>query len=60
MRSRSIALILLAALAVTGGGCATTWDGPRSHRSHTQLSVSVGAYYDNLAPLHDRHVDRYG
>ncbi len=50
MRSRSIALILLAALAVTGGGCATTWDGPRSHRSHTQLSVSVGAYYDNLAP----------
>ncbi len=50
MRSRSLALLLLAALAVAGGGCATTLDGPRSHRSHAQLSVSVGAYCDDVAP----------
>ena len=51
MRSRILSLTLLAALAVVGAGCAATWDdGARRHRSYTAVSVSVGAYYDDLAP----------
>lgn len=50
MKFRSLSLALLAATAIAAGGCSSSWYGSGGHRSQSAASLSVGAYYDDLAP----------